>query len=338
MGKDNKPDNANENPEYNKTETPITPEQPNFITPKPPSNQSCTYYPNYKYNYQEEKKYPIWRKIFNKKSIQIIATLLNLLALLAFIYFGNKQASQTQSALAKADISNSYTKNSIDYTRKTDSINKRNDSVDRVRAQIESEISYDMANTSIGVSKKSMENSIESSQADLRPFLWYNNNVIDGTPEVGEYTPSVIVKNFGRSPAFNGNIKWDILCFPKRFLPIMNNDDGNSADGAPFLPPGVESEVHLMDFGGKNFTITKELLDSLKTGKSILYINLQMSYDQYIGKNVIVYTTTFFLYYDFLTETFQYTPTSNNDTWKKKNKNASERRTPFQVKEVRVSL
>jgi len=135
-----------------KKEIPPSELVPNTPT-QPIENQNSTYYPDYKNKYHKNKISLTWRKIFYKKPIQTIAIILNLIALGAFVYFGNKQAGQTHYALY--------------------------------------------------ISEKTMENTWGISQTDLRPFLWYDDEVINGIPKVGFFNPIIKFKNFGKSPAFN---------------------------------------------------------------------------------------------------------------------------------------
>jgi hypothetical protein len=177
------------------------------------------------------------------------------------------------------------------------------------------------ADSSYSIAKQTLDAQIEISQTDLRPFIWYNGQIISDDVKIGGFAPIIRVKNFGKSPAYNAIIYFCIYCLPANIVANFFTQKINRTEGSPLLPPGVEDEIRTdVTATQKIFTIKQITLDSINAGRWLLHMDFQMLYEQYIGGNVIIYTTTFCLYYNILKKEFDYFPSLNSDTWEKKKK------------------
>jgi hypothetical protein len=184
-----------------------------------------------------------------------------------FVFTLWHQITSTKEALDRSDTANHYTREAL---KRADSSNKYTRKAD-------------------SISEQTLIMGMGVSQTDLRPYLWYSSDVVNGIPAVGRYAPIVHFKNFGKSPAFNEDSRFfwhygdsfDTYDFILRGV--------KSQSGYQLIPPGLEYEISMdkHDKSSDSLVFTQGMIDIINAGKSFLFLAVRLGYDQRIGQDTI---------------------------------------------------
>ena len=169
---------------------------------------------------------------------------------------------------------------------------------------------YCMSHHANKLTETAIESTLRVSETDLRPYVWFQN-IGPEIPAVGTFATNIVVKNFGRTPAFNLSI--DVYQHNDTSFDIRNpvSEPSASRAGSPILPPGAEQKFVVTT--RKNL-ITKEILALVNAKRIYMFFAVKLGYDQRVGSNQIPHTTIFCLYYDPDDRTIKFYPKYNSDT------------------------
>ena len=189
---------------------------------------------------------------------------------------------------------------------------------------------YYMSNTANGISKGALDatnravevareadslteigikNTLRVSETDLRPYVWFES-LTPQVPTVGTFAPKLVLKNFGRTPAFNLNVVWTQHNDTSINIRDPITGQGMNRIGCPILPPGAEQE---MEVSTKKNLITEGWLAGIASGRINMFFAVKIEYDQRVGQNQIPHVTTFCLCYDPSVRAFIFYPKYNSD-------------------------
>lgn len=249
-------------------------------------------FPKFRTNYRTEnkdsKEEEERRSVKKNRKFQNWGVVMNFIMVSAFIFSMWLQWHLTSQTLA--------------YTKLSDSISRKNaqqvaDSsyALAIRSIIQAQISAKSADSN---SKRIIDSQIEISRTDLRPYLCFSDpaqSPNDLIPIEGTYSPTIIIKNFGKTPAFDVTIVWKCM-LRKDFKSERFPSRGDTIIwGYPMTPPG--KEIYLKPSTKKN-TVTKEDLKEISDGNKTIFFFFWLNYTQHVGSKIISHRTRFCVFYN----------------------------------------
>ena len=233
-----------------------------------------------------KKPMVMWvRKFFEPAALwQFLIAILTLFTLLWIIHSTNKQFRITETALMKSD---STTRESLRLIQKADSIAERS----LIQSQQSSDSAY-------AIAKQTMNNGIEISQTDLRPYLYFVNEdtvSIRNILHLGIYKPFISIKNFGKTPAFNVECKWTMQISEHFDKEAITPYDLAISELESIIPP---SDTYIISVSVGYEGIDQVKMNKINAGQISIYILMQLFYYQYLGNHQIERITQFCLKYD----------------------------------------
>jgi hypothetical protein len=238
--------------------------------------------PDYNIEYRIKPKESRWTKAVAISQIALAG--ITFATLIVYMSTSKTQSGLTREALKKTESANYLTRKALTYTKIGNDISR--DAV--IQSQKGSDQSYSVA-------KQTMENGIGISKSDLRPYICNLEVPEADTPKLGAYNPTIRVKNYGKTPAFDLNgiyyLHIDTAFDVNNFI----TGQGIGKFGFPLYPPGKEYDVYLAE---SILFINPATLYAINKSKRYLFIAVRLFYNQYFGEYIFHYTTTMCLYYN----------------------------------------
>lgn len=224
---------------------------------------------------------------------------INALTLFAFIGFSIWQSCLTRQALERADSANANAQKSNILAESSFVFTKR--TTTNIIDLTEKEISLykQSSDSAYDIAKKTMEAQIETSRTDLRPYLCFNEQVTNKEVDVGAYKGTysidLVIKNYGKTPAFDMTILGGLFFrkdFTNELFPVLSD---TIKQGAPILAPGVDFYIPV---SSKKNIIDQKMLDLIYNNKIFIFIFIKLNYNQHVGNKIIKHFTKFCVYFN----------------------------------------